>query len=312
MPTSTFLASSSAVMLPSAGAFIDFAREGLAAPASLLELPTSTFLASSLAVPLPSAGAAFVGLCGRLAAPASLLVSAAPLPTISKIKSDNDVGSLPLLPYSCMACNCILWTCYGALRHTPSIWMPNGVSFLLSLYYMHSFIESANESSARSIDENRSFMLQIGTVGGIIAAAGLAFHNDCSEAVGSAAVLLCMALFASPLSTLKTAIETKSAASIPLPFTLASLLACFFWSVTGFLELHDMNVILPNFTGFLFGLAQLGLKLRFRDDVDPDDLLSSSSVDLDVPNLTHDTNMYAASSWNLLQKEELTYDLFAD
>ena len=194
--------------------------------------------------------------------------------------------------------------------------MPNGVSFLLALYYMHSFIDSANESSARSIDENRSFMLQIGTVGGIIAAAGLAFHNDCSEAVGSAAVLLCMALFASPLSTLKTVIETKSAASIPLPFTLASLLACFFWSVTGFLELHDMNVILPNFTGFLFGLAQLGLKLRFRDDVDLGDLLSSSSVDLDldldVPNLTHDTNMYAASSWNLLQKEELTYDLFAD
>ena len=71
-----------------------------------------------------------------------------------------------------------------------------------------------------------------------------------------------------------------------------------------------MNVILPNFTGFLFGLAQLGLKFRFRDDVDPDDLLSSS-LDLDVPNLTHDTNMYAAS-WNLLQKEELTYDLFVD
>jgi uncharacterized protein with PQ loop repeat len=119
-----------------------------------------------------------------------------------------------------------------------------------------------------------------------------------------------MALFASPLSTLKTVIETKSAASIPLPFTIASLLACFFWSVTGFLELHDLNVILPNFTGFLFGLAQLGLKLRFRDDVDPYDLLSSSSssVDLDVglPNLTHDTNMYAASRWKLLQKEELT------
>lgn len=250
------------------------------------QLPT--FLASSsaaaLALPSPSAHALFApgpltGLCGRLAAPASLLVSAAPLPTICKIKTQNDVGDLPLLPYSCMACNCILWTCYGALRHSPSIWMANGLSFVLALYYMHSFIENAAE---QPINDDRTIGLQTGAVAGTIGAAGLAFHYDCSEAVGSAAVLLCMALFASPLSTLKAVVETKSAESIPLPFTVASLLACFCWSVTGLIE-HDMNVIVPNFTGFLFGLAQLGLKLHYRDDDPSNNLLSSSEMDVGIP-----------------------------
>ena len=157
--------------------------------------------------------------------------------------------------------------------------MPNGLSFLLALYYMHSFIENAVE---QPINDDRTIGLQTGAVAGIVGAAGLAFHYDCPEAVGSAAVVLCMALFASPLSTLKTVVETKSAESIPLPFTVASLLACFCWSVTGLIE-HDMNVIVPNFTGFLFGLAQLGLKLHYRDDDPSNNLLSSSEMDVGIP-----------------------------
>ena len=145
---------------------------------------------------------------------------------------------------------------------------------------MHSLIESAAEQATNN---NRTIELQMGVVTSIVGAAGLAFHYDCPEAVGSAAVLLCMALFASPLSTLKTVVETKSAESIPFPFTVASLLACFCWSVTGFLELHDMNVIVPNFTGFLFGLAQLGLKLHYRDDDPAYNLLSSSEMDVGIP-----------------------------
>ena len=268
------------------------------------QLPTllASNSAAALSLPSPSAHVLFapgplVGLCGRLAAPASLLVSAAPFPTISKIKSENDVGNLPLLPYSCMACNCILWACYGALRDAPSIWMPNGLSFLLALYYMHSFIDNAAE---QPINDDRTIGLQMGAVAGIVGAAGLAFHYDCPEAVGSAAVLLCMALFASPLSTLKTVMETKSAESIPLPFTVASLLACFCWTVTGFLELHDTNVIVPNFTGFLFGLAQLGLKLHYRDDDSANNLLNSSEMDVDKRTLIQEM---------ILKREESTISL---
>jgi hypothetical protein len=40
-------------------------------------------------------------------------------------------------------------------------------------------------------------------------------------------------------------------------------MACFSWSVTGLLHLHDLNVIIPNVLGFLFGVAQVALKLVY-------------------------------------------------
>lgn len=48
---------------------------------------------------------AFVNVCAQLAPPLSIAVCAAPMPTIRNIKSNEDVGSLPLLPYSCMTAN---------------------------------------------------------------------------------------------------------------------------------------------------------------------------------------------------------------
>lgn len=236
---------------------------------------TTAFLSSAtVSAVTPS----FVGLCSRLAAPASVLVSAAPLPTIQQIKKKKNVGSLPLLPYSCMAANCVLWTTYGLLRHTPSIWLPNGFGLLLALYYIQSFIQSnhrpehGQSPSSPFTALSRSVKFQLAGVGATVCAAALAFESQfqpgasaaaIADGVGASAVLLCIALFASPLSTVKTVVETKSADSIPLPFSLASLLCCFFWSVTGILELHDLNVIVPNALGFLFGLAQVGLKLLY-------------------------------------------------
>lgn len=251
-------------------------------------IPQTTALLSSAAV---SVAPSFVRLCSTLAAPASVLVSAAPLPTIREIQVNKNVGNLPLLPYSCMAANCVLWTTYGALKHTPSIWIPNGVGVLLALFYIHSFLENAmtpdNNDSTMPLPEE--FKWHIGGVAAVVATAACAFQcqsffsaTAIADHVGHAAVLFCMALFASPLAALKTVMETKSADSIPLPFTIASLLCCFLWAVTGVLELHDMNVILPNTIGFMFGLAQVALKLQFSGNNTPElpsnNLLSSTEV----------------------------------
>ena len=65
--------------------------------------------------------------------------------------------------------------------------------------------------------------------------------KDPAAIIGQAAVVFCIALFGSPLAALKTVLETKSAKSIPLPFTLATIANCFLWSITGF-EMNDFNI----------------------------------------------------------------------
>lgn len=72
-------------------------------------------------------------------------------------------------------------------------------------------------------------------------------------------------LFASPLSAVKNVIATKSAASIPLPFTIASTINCSLWSVVGVLLMNDFNIYFPSIMGLLCALAQLFLKGLYGD-----------------------------------------------
>ena len=75
---------------------------------------------------------------------------------------------------------------------------------------------------------------------------------------------MCVAMFGSPLAALKTVVTQKSAESIPLPFTLASVVNCFLWSVVGILDMQDTNVYVPNLLGLMFGLCQVALKVVYR------------------------------------------------
>jgi solute carrier family 50 protein (sugar transporter) len=89
--------------------------------------------------------------------------------------------------------------------------------------------------------------------------------GQAANILGNMAVLFCIAMFGSPLSSLKTVIKTKSATSIPLPFTIATCLNCVFWSVVGIFQMKDVKVIIPNVLGLSFGVAQVALKLIFGD-----------------------------------------------
>ena len=67
-------------------------------------------------------------------------------------------------------------------------------------------------------------------------------------------------LFASPLAAVKNVIATKSADSIPLPFTIASTINCSLWSLVGLFLWKDFNLYFPSIMGLLCALAQLFLK----------------------------------------------------
>jgi uncharacterized protein with PQ loop repeat len=94
-------------------------------------------------------------------------------------------------------------------------------------------------------------------------AVGSNWSSAAARLIGNAAVVFCMLLFASPLSALKTVLQTKSAQSIPLPMTLATVLNCFLWSVAGLKDFNDFTVYFPNLVGLGLGLSQVGLKLIY-------------------------------------------------
>jgi solute carrier family 50 protein (sugar transporter) len=229
----------------------------LAAAARTAMVAAPSTIVSSLSLPM------FVDLCASMAPFAAVFVFAAPFPTIQKIKRDKSVGTLPLLPYSSMTASAFLWTTYGLLRRESNIWSCNVIGLVLGLFYMVKFIRlspKALPTLPGTVRQHVQAVLAIVTATLLLALSPL---TNPAGLIGPVGVLLTIAMFASPLSALKTVLQTKSAASIPLPFTLASLTNCFLWSVAGVLKYQDANIYVPNLLGLTFSAAQAGLKLFY-------------------------------------------------
>lgn len=140
---------------------------------------------------------------------------------------------------------------------------------LLAIYYTRTFIKFSPKRAPTLPGSVKQHVLTLLAVFATVATAVLSSVNPAY--FGQAAVLFCIALFASPLASLKTVVATKSARSIPLPFTIASVANCLMWTITGILKLKDWNVIIPNALGLAFGLAQVTLKLIYGDR-DPEEV----------------------------------------
>jgi solute carrier family 50 (sugar transporter) len=83
--------------------------------------------------------------------------------------------------------------------------------------------------------------------------------------LGKLGVAINMAMYASPLAAIKTVLESRSSNSIPLPMTVATLISCALWAITGILEMNDPYVWVPSIVGIAFGLMQVGLKMVFGE-----------------------------------------------
>eukprot|EP00527_Entomoneis_sp_CCMP2396_P007414 CAMPEP_0198152864 /NCGR_PEP_ID=MMETSP1443-20131203/61524_1 /TAXON_ID=186043 /ORGANISM="Entomoneis sp., Strain CCMP2396" /LENGTH=266 /DNA_ID=CAMNT_0043818997 /DNA_START=72 /DNA_END=872 /DNA_ORIENTATION=+ len=207
---------------------------------------------------------ALLDLAGKLAPMASMVLFMAPIPTITSITKNKKVGALPLLPYSSMTANAFLWTIYGLMKKEAKIWSSNGVGLIFAIFYFTQFARFAP-----------SFKMPLSTLPGSVkqhvfatlaimaTASTIALTMGATQVVGIMAVILCLALFGSPLTALKTVFDTKSASSIPLPLALATTVNCFLWIIVGFFDMKDPLAVIPNSIGLVLGLFQLGLKVKY-------------------------------------------------
>ena len=210
-----------------------------------------------------------VALCGQLAPIASIVVFLAPLPTIRGVVRVRSIGHLPLLPYSSMVASAFLWLMYGIMKREQSIWFANGVGFVLGCYYTFQFTKCVPNwlSPLPTLPGTvQQHMRAIGAV--VVVTLFLAILQPVGKGtsagiIGNGGVLLCVAMFASPLAALRVVLQTKSAKAIPLPFTIASVVNCLLWVITGLFQMKDANIYVPNILGLCFGLIQVYLKVIY-------------------------------------------------
>jgi len=231
-----------------------------------------------------SAWSTFVDICSILAPVTTILVNLSHIPTIVHIFRSKSVGNLPLLPYTCMVCSCFIFFLYGVLIELQSVWIPNIAGVALGLMYVTVFVRTCGQEDVKNLPGTvnqhmfgMSALIGINMCLAAIAASGIGIDNEPLERqptlsaqsgvaidiIGKEGVIMCIILFASPLAVIKHVIEAKSAASIPLPFTLASLVSCTAWFVLGWWRANDFNIYFPNVLGFSCSVAQLVLKAMY-------------------------------------------------
>ena len=169
----------------------------------------------------------------------------------------------PLLPYSSMIANASVWVVYGILRSLVSVWASNGAGVLLGTYYFT--IYSRHSKNADEIFLHRRVVSGIILL--VLFMSVVLRQEVASELIGKMGVCFCVVLFASPLAALATVIETKSAESIPLPFTAATLVNCTAWMTIGLWKFRDFNIYFPNILGVSCALAQIALKIIYNKPV---------------------------------------------
>lgn len=230
---------------------------------------SETTLTSDTSTPITSytsTNPTWLNRCNQLAPCTGVLCSLAPLPTFVQISRDKSVGKLPLLPYSSMIVNGFVWTVYGILQQLPSLWSSNSLGMILGMYY---FIQFKRYGPPGMNNLPGTISQHQFTIISILLANTFILTNFSKETaarvIGKEGILVFFILFASPLAAIKTVISTKSTATIPLHFTIASAINCSLWSVVGLFNMKDANVYIPSTLGLCCALVQLFLKGVYDD-----------------------------------------------
>ena len=158
-----------------------------------------------------------------------------PLPAVKAFRDSGTTGDVSIMPYAMMVANGTLWFTYGALLSNATIMLPNITAILMGAGYCATFLKYRSPQSVTLPYLGASAGLVCTTVG---AAAFLPLASAQSF-IGYLGCGVCVAMFGGPLTSMSSVLRDRSAASIPMGFTLFSTVNTSVWLGYGALVLGD-------------------------------------------------------------------------
>ncbi|XP_027117050.1 bidirectional sugar transporter SWEET17 [Coffea arabica] len=208
----------------------------------------------------------FIGILGNVT---SMLVFLAPIDTFKRIVKNKSTEEFDSLPYICSLLSASLWTYYGIVQ--PSAFLVgtiNAFGSVLGIVYVGLFLFYAPPSNKVKIALIVG-TLNVGFLAGAILFTRLAFKGEARVAsMGFLAAGFIIVTYASPLSSMRTVVMTRSVEYMPFYLSFFIFLSGGVWALYGWL-IGDYFVSVPNGTGCILGTAQLVLYGIYRDTKPP-------------------------------------------
>ena len=204
---------------------------------------------------------------------AALYLFVSPVVTMRRIVKDKTAGHFSPLPYLAQLLESSLWTLYASLQlaELRSVFINNTIAICFQIAYLTIFLCFPPAAKAQLSRLGTGVVL----VAVLVAVAGVTMYAwaqgwSCDEGatggacqhVGTAAVVVNVLKYASPLSVMKRVVKTKSTKWMPLHLTLACSLCSLLWGAYGLIE-NDLPTIIANAGGCVACAAQLLLFCKY-------------------------------------------------
>lgn len=224
-----------------------------------VQMPRARSGASSLQM---STSALVNSLVPKLGVITSTFLLFSPMAAVRKASKEEEIGDLNPTPLAIMASGTLWWVAYGLSLRNPYIAMSNLPGCIASVYYVTALLPLLKGDQLKN---TRNIVVGLAAVA-LSAWTWLALTNQpaaqISSTLGWMALSLGIVTFGAPLSTIKTILQEKNAASILAPLTITQLINSGLWVAYG-LFIKDALVYGPNLAGVGFGAIQLLLKIVY-------------------------------------------------
>ncbi|XWS42365.1 hypothetical protein CRYUN_Cryun16bG0008300 [Craigia yunnanensis] len=203
-----------------------------------------------------------IGIIGNVI---SLLVFASPIKTFWEVVKKKSTENYKGVPYITTLLCTSLWTFYGIINPDGLLVMTvNGVGAIFELIYVTLFLIYAPKDKKVKTAKFVA-VLNVGFLGAVIAVTVLAIHGKTRLTfVGILCAGLTIGMYASPLSAMRTVIQTKSVEYMPFLLSFFLFINAGVWSAYAVL-VKDIYIGLPNAIGLVLGSAQLILYVVYKN-----------------------------------------------
>ncbi|XP_024515661.1 bidirectional sugar transporter NEC1-like [Selaginella moellendorffii] len=197
-----------------------------------------------------------LGLVGNATA---IAVYASPIPTFSIISRKKSTEMFSVVPYVLTLLTAALGLYYGMMKSGGGLLIVtvNCVGCVFELAYIIIFYKYASKASRRKIWKLLGVELFI--LSSLILITLFATRGKLRIIViGSVASAIAIAMYASPLSVMRTVIRTKNVEAMPLTLTIFLLINGILWSGFAFFT-KDIFIGIPSVAGSVCAVGQIVL-----------------------------------------------------
>ncbi|XP_052182954.1 bidirectional sugar transporter N3-like [Diospyros lotus] len=199
------------------------------------------------------------GLLGNVI---SFFVFLSPLPTFYQIYKKKSTEGFQSVPYIVALFSAMLLMYYAFLKSNATLLITiNSFGCFIEAIYIGFYIFY----TPKKLPTVKLLSLMMGSFGLILVITCFLVNGPMRvHIVGWICLIFSVSVFAAPLGILKQVMRTKSVEFMPFSLSFSLTLNAVMWFFYGLL-IKDFNIAIPNVLGFVFGVLQMVLYLKYKD-----------------------------------------------